>query len=71
MVSTKACGASMDAGGGNSHQATQQIEDVLLRRCTRLQRHFDPCRNDLLIVMQQQGENFDHFPVTTRPLQEL
>ena len=47
-------------------QAVQQVQDMRLGRHTLGQRQFHYGENGLFVVVQHEGQDIDHFPITAR-----
>jgi len=52
-------------------QPIEQIEDMGLGRNASLQRHGDRRQHQLLIMMKNQRQYFDHFPVAAGIAQQM
>src|SRR3546814_15394436 len=52
-------------------QAVQNIEDVGFGRHPGFKGQFDCAEYTLLIMLSNEGEDFDHLPVTTKPFEQM
>ena len=52
-------------------QAMQQIEDMRFGRHAGLQRHIDGREHDLLVVLENEGEDLDHLAVSARHFEQV
>ncbi len=46
-------------------QSVEEVQDVCLGRHASFQRQLHGAQNSIFVVMQNQGQDIDHFPVTT------
>ena len=52
-------------------QAVQDVEDMGFCWGTRLQRQFDRAQYGLLVMVQNEGEDLHHLPITARLFEEM
>ena len=46
-------------------QSVEEVQDVRLGRYASFQRQLHGAQNSVFVVMQNQGQDIDHFPVTS------
>src|SRR5271168_4042022 len=52
-------------------QPVQNVDDMGLGANTRLERQFNSTQHRLLVMLEHEGQDLDHLPVTARALEKL